>query len=145
MRSTSSRTHSCPFSLPVSLEPRVGSEQLLGPDVWIVEVDAHAQVATFTRHGPDDAAAEFAVTDPFAFDVARRVLRHLFRKSDVRQTPRRRPARPRRAWRHRARTAQRLPRGRRAALLDHLRRQRIEEARRLRKLQATVAVARARP
>src|SRR6266704_1848309 len=69
--------HSCPFSLPITLEPRVGGEQLLGADARIIEVDAHAQIASFARNGAYGSTAELAVTHPFSFDVARRVLRNV--------------------------------------------------------------------
>src|SRR6266705_6530531 len=67
---------SCAFSSPITLETGIGDEQLLHADVRIVEVDAHAQLAPFSRYGARDAAAELAVTNTFSFHVPRRVLRH---------------------------------------------------------------------
>src|SRR5216117_2953901 len=81
---------------PITLEPRIGGEQLLGPDVRIVEVDAYAQIASFARHGAYGPTTELAVPHAFSFDVPRRVLRNVFRKSELRQeAPRRGAAWPR--------------------------------------------------
>src|SRR6266566_9426219 len=63
---------SCAFSSPITLETGIGDEQLFHADVRIVEVDAHAQLAPFSRYGAHDAAAELAVTNTFSFHVPRR-------------------------------------------------------------------------
>src|ERR1044071_329665 len=100
--------HSCPFSLPIALERRIGGEQLLGADVRIVEVHAHAEVAPFARNGAYGPTAELAVTHAFSFDVTWRVLRNVLRKRELRQQAARRGAAwPRGPRRHRPRrTAQ---------------------------------------
>src|SRR5262245_246776 len=67
-------SHSCTVSFPIPLEARIGREQLFGTDVWIVEVHADAQVASFSRDGTDNAAAELAMSHALAAHVARRVL-----------------------------------------------------------------------
>src|SRR2546421_11389742 len=133
---------SCAFSSPVTLEAGIGDEQLFRADVRIVEVDAHTQLPPFPRDCTYDPAAELPVPNALPFHVSRRVLRHLVGELELRQS-----TRGGATWSRRLRGPhrRRVPRRRRAAFLDNLRRQRVKKARPLPELQPPVAVARARP
>src|SRR3989449_8218812 len=134
------RSRSC--ALPLALEPGVGYEQLLGPDLLIVEFHGDLELAARARHRAHHPAPELAVSHPLTGRVARRVLRSLDLPIQLRQRRALHATTARRAA-HAACAG--VPQRRRAPLFERARRQSLEEARRLRQLEAPGAVPRARP
>src|SRR5207247_10892756 len=116
-----------------------GRVRLPGSKFLIVGLDGHLDPPPRARDRADGAAPELAGPHPLTGRIARRVLRGLDIPVDLnrRRAPRRRPA-PRAA-------PGTIPLWRGAPLLDCARRQRVEEARRLRQLAPPRPVSRARP
>src|SRR5262245_19194571 len=65
----------CSCALPFSLEARVGHQQLLHPDLLVVELDRDLEIPAGAARALDRAAPEAPVPDALAFDEAGGVLR----------------------------------------------------------------------
>src|SRR3989442_804365 len=116
-------TRSC--TLPVSLQARVGHEQLLGSDLGVVEFDRDLQVPPHPRDRPDDPTPEPPLPHALAGPVPRRVLRSCFGELLRRHGPRVPSPRARGAAAQAAALPPAVPQWRRAALFQRLPRQRL--------------------
>src|SRR3954469_20946962 len=65
-------------ALPFTFEPGVRHQELLYPNLVVIERHRHLEIATGAGQTLDRAAAEAAVPNPLAFDIPRAVLRGLF-------------------------------------------------------------------